>query len=146
MTPVIRCANVTVFHASTFRMQPKAPDVLCVCLSDLKEALVQCPEACQSLFRPIATADGETTRQLALQLAASSPGPRQVAQMMTLWLSSAPSIILPLEMQLVLLGGAVVASPSAQGLFRVSDVTADSRHRIKAVQYRRPIARYKMPA
>ena len=122
MTPVIRCANVTVFYASTFRMQPKAPDVLCVCLSDLKEALVQCPEACQSLFRPIATADGETTRQLALQLAASSPGPRQVAQMMTLWLSSAPSIVLPLEMQLVLLGGA----PSAQSLFQVSDVTAET--------------------
>ena len=122
MTPVIRCANVTVFHASAFRMQPKAPDVLCVCLSDLKEALVQCPEACQSLFRPIATADGETTRQLALQLAASSPGPRQVAQMMTLWLSSAPSIVLPLEMQLVLLGGA----PSAQSLFQVSDVTAET--------------------
>lgn len=96
--------------------------MLCVCLSHLKEALLQFPESCQSLFRPNAAIDCETTRKLAVQAAAGAPGPRQVAQMMTLWLSSAPRIVLPLEMQLALLGGAAACPPSAQKLFQVSDV------------------------
>ena len=89
---------------------PMAPDVLCVCLGHLQEALTTDSATCQSLFAP--SDDSHGVHQLAVQMQGSA-SPLDVAKLMVLWLTSAPRFVLPMDTQVALLMAAAKSDSSS---------------------------------
>ena len=79
-------------------------EVLRSSLAFLREALLTDPASCEGIF----CGPSEDVSHLVKQ--AQDPGPKEVAKLMVMWLSSAPRILLPLQAQVKVVSASNAAS------------------------------------